>query len=64
MAENESQRGRPRFGSEPTDKYIPFSTCMPPDMLERLGRYCADEERSRSWAIQKAVDLFLKEKGY
>ena len=33
-------------------------------LLERLDKYCADDERSRSWAIQKAVDLFLKEKGY
>ena len=64
MAEKQSQRGRPRFGIEPKPKHVKFGTNMPPDLLERLDSYCADDERSRSWAIQKAVDLFLKEKGY
>lgn len=64
MTEKETQRGRPRFGSEPKPHHVKFGTNMPPDLLERLDKYCADDERSRSWAIQKAVDLFLKEKGY
>jgi hypothetical protein len=64
MAEKESQRGRPRFGSEPKPHHIPFGTSMPPDLLERLDRYCKEDERSRSWAIQKAVDTWLKGKGY
>ena len=64
MAEKDSQRGRPRFGSAPRDKHIPFGTSMPPDLLDRVDRFCKDDERSRSWVIQKAVDLFLKEKGY
>ena len=64
MAEKESQRGRPRFGGEPKPKHIPFGANMPPDLLERTDRFCRDEERSRSWVIQKAVDLYLKGKGY
>lgn len=35
-----------------------------PDTFERLERYCADEERARSWVIQKALDLWLTSKGY
>ena len=35
-----------------------------PDTYERLERFCADQERARSWAIQKAVSDWLKQQGY
>lgn len=35
-----------------------------PDIYDRLEQYCADEERARSWVIQKALDDWLKSKGY
>ena len=35
-----------------------------PDTFDRLERYCADEERARSWVIQKALDVYLTSKGY
>ena len=37
---------------------------MPPSLIQRLDKYCDEEERARSWAIQKAVDDWLKKKGY
>lgn len=65
MAERESQRGRPRFGKDPAKpKHIPFGTNVPPDLMERMEKFCEEEERSRSWLIQKAVDLYLTGKGY
>lgn len=38
-------------------------TC-PPDIHARLLQYCADEERAKSWVIQKALDKWLEERGY
>lgn len=35
-----------------------------PETYERLEQYCADHERARSWAIQKAVSEWLKQQGY
>lgn len=35
-----------------------------PDTYERLEKYCEETERARSWAIQKAVDYWLKSQGY
>lgn len=38
-------------------------TC-PPDLVARLEKFCADEERAKSWVIQKALDMWLSKKGY
>lgn len=35
-----------------------------PDIFDRLENFCADEERARSWVIQKALDAYLESKGY
>lgn len=67
MAEEfQTRRGRPRKGNtEPkAPAYVKFSTSLPPDIYERLQRYCDDEEREKAWCLKKAVDLWLKEKGY
>ena len=37
---------------------------LPPSIMERLEKYRKDEERPRSWVIQKALDEWLKERGY
>lgn len=37
---------------------------IPPSVLTRLDKFCKDEDRPRSWAIQRAVDEWLKERGY
>ena len=41
-----------------------FQITLPPSIVERLEKFMADEERPRSWCIQKALDLWLKQKGY
>lgn len=44
--------------------YYRVNISMPPSVIQRLDQFCKDEERARSWAIQKAVDEWLKKKGY
>ena len=41
-----------------------FQITLPPSIVERLEKYMKDEERPRSWCIQKALNLWLKQKGY
>ena len=64
MDEKQSLRGRPRLGEPNPDKHIKFSMSLPPDLYKRLDAYCKDEEREKSFAIRKALDPWLKEKGY
>lgn len=44
--------------------YQRINATIEPSVFERLERFCADEERARSWVIQKALDEWLKSKGY
>lgn len=37
---------------------------LPPSIMERLEKYRKEEERPRSWVIQKAIDEWLKNHGY
>lgn len=38
-------------------------TC-PPDLYDRMVKFCDDEERAHSWVIQKALDAWLTQRGY
>lgn len=40
------------------------NTTIDPETFDRLENYCAEQERARSWVIQKAVDKWLTEHGY
>lgn len=64
MDEPRTNRGRPRFGDTPKPRVIKFSTSLPPDVYERLEKFCEDDERDKAWAIKKALDKWLTEKGY
>ena len=44
--------------------YQRVQATIDPDTFERLEKFCKDEERARSWVIQKAVAMFLESKGY
>lgn len=55
--------GRSLRGIEETG-FEKFQITLPPSIVERLEKYMKDEERPRSWCIQKALDLWLKQKGY
>jgi hypothetical protein len=60
--------GRNRRGIEgdPAEEglYIRVNVSMPPSLIKRLDKYMKAEDRPRSWCIQKAVDEWLKNKGY
>ena len=60
--------GRNRRGIEgdPAEEglYQRVNVTFPPSILQRLDKYGREEDRPRSWIIQKAVDEWLKKKGY
>lgn len=55
--------GRSLRGIE-EEGYIRYNISVPPSLSERLEKYREDEERPRSWIIQKALDEWLKKRGY
>ena len=64
MDEKRTNRGRPRLGSPNPNRAVKFSTSLPPDLFARLVKYCEDEERDKSYALKKALDPWLSERGY
>lgn len=44
--------------------YLRVNVSMPPSLMKRLDKFMKAEDRPRSWIIQKAVDEWLKDKGY
>lgn len=56
--------GRSRRGEEETGNYQCYHVSLPPSIIERLEKCMKEEERPRSWIIQKALDEWLKKKGY
>ena len=40
MREGKTDRGRPRYGDEPKPKFVKFGISMPPDLYDRLEKYC------------------------
>ena len=57
--------GRSLRGIEETGGYQRFNISLPPSIIERLEKYQKAEDRSnRSWCIQRALDEWLKKKGY
>ncbi len=56
--------GRSLRGIEETGGYKKFTITLPPSIIERLDKYMKEEDRNRSWTIQKALDEWLKKKGY
>ena len=55
--------GRSRRGEEESG-YIVRNVSLSPSIDQRLEKYREAEERPRSWVIQKALDEWLKKKGY
>lgn len=62
--EPRTMRGRPRLGDPARERVIKFSTSLPPDIYARLEKFCEADERDKSFAIKKALDVWLKERGY
>ena len=56
--------GRSLRGLE-EEGFVRFNITLPPSLVERLEKFQRDEDRTnRSWCIQRALDEWLKKKGY
>lgn len=56
--------GRPPLGSPQGSKSRQLNLTIPEDLNARLEKYCEDDERAKSWAVQKALNVWLTERGY
>ena len=56
--------GRPALGSPSKEKSQNLNLTIPAELNRRLTKYCEDEERAKSWATQKALDIWLTERCY
>ncbi len=56
--------GRNLRGIENMSGFDDYHVSLQNDLVERLKKYQQDEDRNRSWVIQKALDEFLKKRGY
>ena len=65
MAERKGGSGRiPDSKRERHRLFQKVNISIDPDTFDRLEQYCIDEDRARSWVIQKALDYWLTDKGY
>ena len=56
--------GRNLRGIEDMSGFKDYHVSIPNSLIERLEKYMKDEDRNRSWCIQKAIDKWLADKGY
>ena len=52
---------RPR--KSPEEKNVRLNISIPPELEQRLIKYCQQEERSMSWVAKKAIEAYLDERG-
>ena len=64
MAKRIGSGGRPPLGYPQGSHSRQLNLTIPLDLFDRLEKFCEDDERSKSWAVQKAIDKWLTEKGY
>lgn len=56
--------GRNLRGIEDMSGFTALHISLPNSIRERLEKFMKDEDRNRSWCIQRALDEWLKKKGY
>lgn len=56
--------GRNLRGIEDNSGFRDYHVSLPNSIIERLEKYQKEEDRNRSWCIQRALDEWLKKKGY
>ena len=56
--------GRNLRGIEDMSGFKDYHISLPNSIIERLEKFMKDEDRNRSWCIQKAVDKWLAEQDY
>ena len=65
MAERKGSSGRIPDSKRHMHKlFQKVNVSIDPTTFDRLEIYCAENERARSWVIQKALDSCLTEQGY
>ena len=63
--ERKGSQGRIPESKRSSHKLFQKINCtIDPDTFDRLEQYCEDNERARSWVIQKALADWLKSQGY
>lgn len=48
---------------DPSEKSVKVSITIKPDLLPFLMHHCNKEDRSMAWVIDKALRVYLREKG-
>lgn len=56
--------GRNLRGIENMSGFDDYHVSLPNDLVERLKKYQQEQDRNRSWCIQRALDEWLKKQGY
>ena len=56
--------GRNLRGIEDMSGYNDYHISLPNSLIERLEKYQREEDRNRSWVIQKALDEYLRKRGF
>lgn len=46
------------------EKYIKQTLSFPPELHQRLIKYCQSDDRTMSWVVQKSLDEWLKNRGF
>ena len=64
MAKRNGSGGRPPFGTPQGRHSKQLNLTIPLELNARLEKFCEDDERAKSWVVQKALDVWLSEKGY
>lgn len=63
--DRKGSQGRVPESKRPSHKLFQKINCtIDPDTFDRLEQYCEDNERARSWVIQKALADWLTSQGY
>ena len=63
--ERKGSQGRIPDSKRPQYKlYQKVNITIDPETFNRLEKYCEDQERARSWVIQKALAEWLTSQGY
>ena len=64
MAKRIGSGGRPPLGSPQGSHSRQLNLTIPLDLFDRLEKFCEDDERAKSWVIQKALEAWLDGRGY
>lgn len=61
----ETRRGRiPDALADSYEAYKSVHVTIAPDIFTRMAKFMQDEDRKQSWVVSRALDEFLKKRGY